>query len=97
MWQRPKNGSMVLAQAVELDVLHDHHAARGLGEERLVDHLFRVRAVAMGEECERLRHAQRRPDEPFARRVLAELHQELPDQQFDFLRVRFHGTILAGG
>jgi hypothetical protein len=64
---------VVLAEAVELDVLHDHHPARGLGEERLVDHRFGIAAVAVGEEGERSGHALRRPRQPLALGILAEL------------------------
>jgi len=88
---------VVLAQAVELDVLHDHHAARGLREERLIDHRRRLGAIALGEKGERLGDAQRRLLQAFAVGVFAELDEELADQRFDFLRVGFHGTILAGG
>src|SRR5687767_7488375 len=50
---------VVLAKAVHLDVLHDHHAARLLGEEGIVDHLLHVGAVAMREKAEGLRDALR--------------------------------------
>ena len=86
---------VVLAQAVELDVLHDHHAARGLREERLVDHDLRVGAVAMGQEGECLRYAQRRLHQAFALGILAQLDQELAHQRFDFLGVGFHGIFCA--
>src|SRR3954470_3001564 len=45
---------VVLAHAVDLDVLHDDHAAGVLREERVVDHLRRLGAVAVGEEAQRL-------------------------------------------
>jgi hypothetical protein len=82
---------VVLAQAVHLDVLHDHHAAGVLREERVVDHLLHVGAVPLGEEGERLRHSQRRLLQALARRVFAELDEQLPHQRFDLLDVRFHG------
>src|SRR3954468_7425128 len=35
-----KREHVMLAEAIELDVLHDHHAAGGLGKERVIDHLL---------------------------------------------------------
>jgi len=81
---------VVLAHAVELDVLDDHHAAGRLREERLIDHGAHVGPVAVREEGERLRHAARRLQQSFAIGVFAELDQELAHEAFDLAEVRLH-------
>ena len=52
---------VVLAQAVEIDVLHDDHLVVVDREERVVEDFVDVGRVAAGQECERLLDAQRRP------------------------------------
>ena len=71
---------MMLAQTVEVDVAHDHHLAIIDGEQRAVQHLIDVGLVAAREKLQRLFHPLRRPDQPFARRILAELDQQARDQ-----------------
>jgi len=81
---------VVLAQAVELDVLDDHHAIRGLGEERLVDHLAQVGAVTVREESERLRHTLGRLQQASRFASLAQLDEQIPHQTCDFCCVWLH-------
>src|SRR5207247_15565 len=82
-----KRQHVVLAQAVELDVLHDHHAVGLLREDRVVDQLYGVDTVAGCEKSQRGRDALRSAHEAFALRVLADLEQELADERFDFVFV----------
>ena len=77
----------MLAQAVELDVLHDDHAVGLLREDRVVDQLYGVDAIAGGEESQRGRDALRSTHEALALRILADLEQELADERFDFVFV----------
>ena len=71
---------VVLAQAVEIDVLHDHHLAVVDGEQGVVEHFVDVHAVAAREELEGFFDALRSVEEPLAARIFSELGQELPDQ-----------------
>ena len=71
---------VVLAQAVEVDVLHDHHLAVVDGEQRIVEHGVDVRVVSARQESERLLDPCRRPEQPFAIRVFAKLHEEPRDE-----------------
>ena len=57
---------VVLAQAVEVDVLDDHHLVIIDGEQRVVEHGIDVGRVAAREEPERLLDALRRVDQSFA-------------------------------
>ena len=75
-----KRQQMMLAQAVEVDVLDDDHLAVVDGEQRVVDHRVDVRLVSAGEKLERLFDPLRRVDQPLALRILAELRQQPPDQ-----------------
>src|SRR5262249_50360158 len=86
---------VVLAEAVEVDVLHDHHLVVGDREERIVQDRHRVLLVALREEAQRARDARRRPREPFAAGLLAELLQELRDARLD--RVRDLGGLAHAG
>ena len=81
---------VMLAQAVDLDVLDDHHAVGRLREHRAVDQLLRIDPGAGSEELDRLRDPLRRLEQAFAVRILADLDQQLGDQRLDFLAVRFH-------
>src|SRR5260370_391127 len=63
---------VVLAEAVDLDVLHDDHAVGLLREDRAVDQLDGIGALTRREERERGGDALRRLDEAFALRVFAE-------------------------
>ena len=86
MWHLPKNGKqVVLAQAVEVDVLHDHHLVIIDREERVVHDGVDVGGIAARQEPERFLDPFGGVAEPLARRVLAKLRQQLPD---DFLHPR---------
>jgi len=82
---------VVLAKAVELDVLHDDHAIGLLRKDRVVDQLYRIDAVAGGEESQCGRDALRSTREALALRILADLEQELADERFDlvFIHIPF--------
>ena len=66
---------VVLAQAVEVDVLDDHHLVIIDGEQRVVEHRIDVRRVSAREKPERLLDALRRVDQTLARRVLPRARQ----------------------
>jgi hypothetical protein len=83
----------VLAQAVDLDVLDDHHAVGRLREHRAVDQLLRIGPAARGEEFDCLRDPLRRLEQALPMRVLADFDQELADQSLDLLAIGFHCTI----
>ena len=53
------------------------------------EHRIAVTAASSAEAASEL--------QAFALGVFAQLDEELADQRFHFLRVGFHGTILAGG
>ena len=71
---------VVLAQAVEVDVLDDHHLAIIDREQRVVQHLVDVRRVPARQKLERLFDAFRRMGSPSRAGILAELREQLPDQ-----------------
>ncbi len=71
---------MVLAKAIQLDVAHHHHVLVLLVEQRVADDVFDALTVPSRQPAQRLRHAQRRLDDPLAIRVLAEKLQ-LPANQ----------------
>ena len=71
---------VVLAQAVEVDVLDDHHLVIIDGEQRVVEHLVDVGAVPAGQKLVRLLHPLRRVAQSFARRIFAEVRQQLRDR-----------------
>ena len=71
---------VVLAQAVEIDVLHDHHLAVVDGEQGVVEHFVDVHVVAAREELEGLFDALRGIQQPLAARIFSELGKELPDE-----------------
>ena len=79
---------VMLAEAVEIDVLHDDHFAIVHREQRIVEDRIDIGVVAAGEELQRFLDALRSPDEPLSSRVLAELDQELPNEIL-------HGSILS--
>ena len=67
---------MMLAQAVEVDVLDDHHLAIIDGEQRVVQYLVDVRRVPAGQEPERLLDAPRRVAQSLALGIFPELRQQ---------------------
>src|SRR5262245_37872525 len=71
---------VMLAEAVHVDVAHHHHFVVVHGEERAVDDFVDVCLVAAGQKPERLVDTSRRFEEPLARRILAELCQQLPNE-----------------
>ena len=80
---------VVLAEAVEVDVLHDHHLVVADVEERVVEDLPGILRVAGAEEAHRLGDADRRAQQAVAAGVLAELLQQLRDQGLDRIAVAF--------
>ena len=78
---------VVLAHAVELDILHDHHAVGVLREDGAVDDVFEVSSIAGGQEFKGLGHARRSLLQSLARRVLAEFHQQFAHQYLDTAKV----------
>src|SRR5687768_6971389 len=71
---------VVLAQAVEIDVLHDHHLTVIDGEQGVVEHFIDIHAVAAREEREGLFDALWCVEKPLAAWIFSERGQELPDQ-----------------
>src|SRR5688572_8433595 len=71
---------VVLAQAVEIDVLHDHHLTVIDGEQGVVEHFIDIHAVAAREEREGLFDALWGVEKPLAAWIFSERGQELPDQ-----------------
>src|SRR5262249_52690568 len=84
----------MLAEAVDLDVLDDHHAVRFLREYRTVDQLVLIDAIARRKEGERRGDPVRRLDQSFALGILADLAQQLVDERCDLSRVDLHGNVL---
>ena len=76
---------VVLAQAVEVDVLHDQHLVIIDREERVVEHRVDIGGITVGQEPKRLLHSLRRVDQPLTRRVFSQFRQELTN---DVLHVR---------
>ena len=70
---------MMLAQAVEVDVLDDHHLVIIDGEQGVVEDRIDVRRIPAREEPQRFLDALGRVEQPLARRVFAKLREELPD------------------
>ena len=83
-----KRQQVVLAQAVEVDVLDDHHLAVVDGEQGIVEHGVDVRVVPARQKPERLLDPYRRPDQPLSIRVFAELHEEPRDEIFHMFIVQ---------
>ena len=75
---------VVLAQAVEVDVLDDHHLAVIDGEQGVVEDLVDVHVVAARQELERLFDALRRIQQSLTARIFSELGQELPDERLHY-------------
>ncbi len=73
---------MVLAKAEHLDVLHDHHLVVIHAEERALQDLLRVFAVALGEILQRLRVTLRGLGQSFAVRLFAQADEHLARQFF---------------
>ena len=71
---------VMLAEAVEVDVLDDHHLAIIDGEQRVVQDVIDVRIIPTGEESQRLFHTRGRTRQSFTVGVFTELDQEAPDQ-----------------
>ena len=71
-----KRQQMMLAQAVEIDVLDDHHLAVVDREQRPVQDLIDVGAVAAGEKRQRLLDPLRRIEQTLALRILAKVRSE---------------------
>ena len=71
---------VMLAQTIEVDVLHDDHLVVVHREERVVEHFVDVGAVAAGQKRERLLDALRSTHQPLASRVFPELNQQLANQ-----------------
>ena len=70
---------MVLAEAAEIDILHDHHFVVVLDEHGAVQDLLGVLSVAGGEIAQRLLDTLGRPVQPLALDILTELFQDLRD------------------
>src|SRR3989304_10473344 len=74
-----KRQQMMLAQAVEVDIPHDHHFAIVDAEEGAVEHLVNVRAVPARQEPERILDSRWCPEKAFPIRVFAQRCQHLSD------------------
>jgi hypothetical protein len=70
---------MVLAEAVEVDVLDDHHFAVINREQRVVQHLVDVGRVSARQELERVLDALGSVDQTFPIGVLPETGKQLAD------------------
>jgi hypothetical protein len=71
---------VVLAQAVELDVLDDHHLRAVLLEDAVADDLLDGLALTLGQLVEGARHALGRAQQALALGVLTEVDEQPPDQ-----------------
>ena len=80
-----KRQHVVLAKAVEGDVLDHDHLVVVLVEHRVGDDVFGAQSVAVGELAQRLRHSLRRRLQTLALRVLAQLGQQRLDQLGDLV------------
>src|SRR5688572_25764380 len=70
---------VVLAEAEELDVAHDHHLVVVDAETRAVDQSVWIDVVPRRQLVVHAPHPLRRADQPFALGILADLRQECPD------------------
>jgi MFS family permease len=75
-----KRQQVVLAQAVEVDILDDHHLVVIDGEERVVQHLVDVGVIAAGQKAQGLLDARRRAKQTLTVWILAELGEQGTDQ-----------------
>jgi len=75
-WQQ-----VVLAQRVDLDVPHQHHALVPFLEHGAGDHILHGRGIPPGEPLERLVHPPRRVAESLALHILAQDLEHLPHQR----------------
>ena len=82
-WQQ-----MVLAQAEDLNVLHDHHFVIRDREKRSIQYLIDILPVAAGQVSHGLRHPMRRPQQAFPAGVLAELANHRAHGLFEHIRGR---------
>src|ERR1019366_2807920 len=74
---------VVLTQAEHFDVLHDHHLVVVHAEQRRLQHLFRVFAVALGKVLQGVGEALRRLQQSLAVRLFAQANQHLARQLFE--------------
>ena len=74
-----KRQQVMLAQAVEVDVLDDHHLVIIDSEQCVVEHRVDVGGVAARQELQRLLDALRRVEQPLAGRIFAELGEQPPN------------------
>ena len=70
---------VMLAETVEVDVPDDHHLVIIDAEQRVVQRGVDIGRVAARQELERLLHPLRCIEQSFARRILAQLREQLPD------------------
>src|SRR5262249_50278370 len=82
---------VMLAEAVDLDVLADDHAVGPLREDRAVDQFFCIGLVAGSEEAQRLGHPAGRALETFSGGILSEVHEDLADELLELFF--FHGRL----
>src|SRR4030095_3312761 len=83
---------MVLAQTVELDVLHDDHAVGFLREDSAIDELHRIRPVARCQECDGVGDPARRALEALAIGILADGQYQFASERFDLPGINVHGV-----
>ena len=84
-----KRQQMVLAEAEEFDVLHDHDLIVGNAEGRAVENIFRILVITAGQEFQRLFVAFRRFTKAFAIRVFPDQLDDLANVAGDPARVKF--------
>ena len=94
----PKNGKqVVLAQAVEGDVLDDHHLAVVDLEDGVVDQPIGIDPVAGGQLAVHAPHARGCCGQALAIRILAHLEQDLAHGRLDRLRAVAGRQSIVGG
>src|SRR5437660_9942575 len=80
---------MVLAEAEELDILHDDHLVIGHAERRTIQYMIQVQVVTAGQILERFLETLRRFAQPFAIGVLSNDLDDLANVEGNPARVEF--------
>ncbi len=71
---------VVLAKRKHLDVFHDHHLVVVHSEKCIVEDLFGILLIALGEKLQRLVHSLGGAQEAFAVWIFPQTHEELTHQ-----------------
>jgi hypothetical protein len=77
-----KGQEVVLAQAEEIDIRHDHHLIVLHFKQRVVEHLIRILSITARQEAPRAFETVRRPAQAVSLRILSDLFKHCLDQVF---------------